>query len=83
MSAFSITQTARFIAWLSEQGMDSRRMDGDDLRRHYQVYQRRVQDATAARYEREWSRTEWAAAAEREAWQSQERATTAPVRRVS
>lgn len=71
----TMTEAARFIAWLSEQGIDSRALDGDELRSHYRVYQRRLQDATAARYEREWQRTQWARDAELTQWQSQERAT--------
>jgi hypothetical protein len=71
----TITEAARFIAWLAGQGIDSRALDGDELRSRYRVYQRRLQDATARRYEREWQRTEWARDANVVQWQSQERAT--------
>jgi len=50
----TIPRAAVFTAWLARQGVDTRELNGPQLRMFYELYQRRSLEAQRERYARDW-----------------------------
>jgi len=50
----TVQRAAVFTAWLARQGVDTRELDGEQLRMFYVLYQRRSLEAQRERYARDW-----------------------------